>query len=92
MRAIDIEFDLNGGVEFFNIPVPDLSQVRIVKFSVNLEELAKTQEKIVESIRNKAMELADGSEIHTYAVTPMKGKLDVFIEVAKGSEYGPTER
>jgi hypothetical protein len=92
MRSIDIEFDLNGGVEFFNIPMPDPSQVRIVKFSVKLEELAETQEKIVESIRNKAMELADGSKIHTYAVTSTKGKLDVFIEVAKGSEYGPTER
>lgn len=92
MRAIDIEFDLNGGVEFFNIKTPEPRQMRIIKFSVNSDNLMATKEEVVEFIKKEATKLADGSQIYTYAITPARGKLDVFIEVAKGSEYGPTER
>lgn len=93
MRAIDLEFELNGGVDFFKIQTPDPKQMRIIKFSVNPNELTSTtEESIVEFIRSEATRLADGSQIYTYAITPSKGKLEVFIEVAKVSEYGPTER
>jgi len=82
MRAIEIEFELNGHIDFFDIETPPSDKMKVSKFIVTLDEAEDgDMQSLVSHIKAKAKEKVGSLKIYTYSLTrTRKNDLEVCLE------------
>ena len=82
MRAIEIEFELNGCVDFFDIVTPPSDEMKVSKFIATLDQMeGRDMQSLVSYIKAKAKEKVGPLKIYTYSLTrTRKNDLEVCLE------------